>query len=77
VTGSVSNVVDDNGDALSGSLALGGSRLDRSGNPANDATLLVGASGTLTDSAGRDLIVGTQLEGDFLANALAGTSLAV
>ena len=61
------DVVDDVGNVLDGSLALGMGSFDRAGNPANDATLLIDANGTLVDSAGRNLVVGAQLEGDFLA----------
>lgn len=66
VTGDVSGFVDDDDEPLTGSLSLGNGSLDRGGSPTNDATLLVSASGTLTDDQGRTLVVGTQLEGDFL-----------
>lgn len=67
VSGSVSDFVDGDDNTLSGQLALTAGSLDRSGDPGSDATLLMTASGTLTDGQGRDLIIGTQLEGDFLS----------
>lgn len=66
ISGDVDRFVDDDNDDLTGSLTLTGGRLDRDGNPSNDATLVLTASGTLTDDRGRDLNIGTQLEGDFL-----------
>lgn len=66
VSGTVSDVIDDDNDALSGRLDLSGGSLDRAGNPSSDATLLLMARGTLTDSDGRALEIGAQLEGDFL-----------
>lgn len=68
VSGSVGSFVDEDDDALSGSLTLGNGSLDRDGNPSNDATLVLTATGTLTDDRGRDLDIGTQLEGDFLGS---------
>lgn len=68
VSGHVDNFVDADDDALTGSLTLGSGSLDRDGNPSNDATLVLTASGTLTDDRGRDLAIGTQLEGDFLGD---------
>lgn len=69
LTGSVTNFVDENDADLSGSLVLSGGGLNRAGNPASDATLTVGAAGTLTDSTGQQLAIGVQLEGDFLGGA--------
>lgn len=68
ISGSVDNFVDDDNDALGGSLRLSNGSLNRSGNPNSDATLVISAAGTLTDDRGRDLDIGTQLEGDFLGN---------
>lgn len=66
VSGSVRNVVDSGNAALSGQLTLSSGSLNRSGNPASDATLLMSARGTLRDAQGRDLAISTRLEGDFL-----------
>lgn len=67
VSGSVTDFIDADDAALSGTLALSAGSLDRGGNPSVDATLLMTASGTLRDAQGRNLEIGTQLEGDFLA----------
>ena len=67
VSGSVSGFVDGDDAPLSGQLALSAGSLDRGGDPSVDATLLMTASGTLRDAQGRDLVIGTRLEGDFLA----------
>lgn len=78
VSGSVDNFYDEDDDPLSGSLRLSNGSLDRDGSPSNDATLVLSASGTLTDDRGRDLELGTQLEGDFLGsdyNAVGGEVL--
>lgn len=66
VSGSVNDFVDSNDNDLSGQLSLTAGSLDRAGNPSSDATLMMTASGTLTDAQGRTLVMGTQLEGDFL-----------
>lgn len=66
VSGTVSDFVDSNDNALTGELTLSTGSLDRSGDPGSDATLLMRANGTLRDAQGQDLIIGTQLEGDFL-----------
>lgn len=65
-SGSVSGFVDSDENAVAGQLTLSAGSLDRGGNPASDATLLISANGTLQDAQGRSLEVGTQLEGDFL-----------
>ena len=72
VTGSVDDFADADDNAMSGSVTLSGGSLNRDGNPSNDATLLVQANGTLTDSADRALVLGAQLEGDFLGGAYTG-----
>ena len=66
VVGSVSDFVDSDDNALTGQLTLSAGSLDRGGNPSSDATLMMLANGTLRDAQGRDLIIGSQLEGDFL-----------
>lgn len=71
VSGSVSGFVDSDDNALSGQLTLTAGSLDRGGNPSSDATLMMTASGTLTDAQGRELVMGTQLEGDFLESGYA------
>ena len=52
--------------------------LDRTGNPADDATIGINLAGTLTDDADQDLVFGFALEGDFLGaeyNAVGGAAL--
>lgn len=66
VSGSVSDFVDSDDNALTGELTLSAGRLDRAGDPGSDATLTMQARGTLTDAQGQNLVIGTQLEGDFL-----------
>ena len=66
VSGSARDFVDGDNNALSGQLTFSAGSLDRGGNPSSDATLRMTASGTLTDTQGRDLVFGTRLEGDFL-----------
>ena len=66
VTGTISGFMDSDNDPLSGQMTLSRGSLDRGGNPAADATLLMTATGSLRDDAGRTLVIGTQLEGDFL-----------
>jgi hypothetical protein len=69
VTGAARNFIDDDNVALSGSLDLSNGSLDRAGSPSNDATLLISANGTLRDAQGRNLVIGTQFEGDFLGTS--------
>lgn len=66
VSGTVSDFVDSDDNALTGELTLSAGSLDRGGDPGSDATLVMQANGTLRDAQGQDLIIGTQLEGDFL-----------
>lgn len=78
-SGRVNDVVDSRDDPLSGTLAVSGGSLNRSGNPASDATLRgIAVDGTLRDGDGTTLDVGLRLEGDFLgstAQALGGEAL--
>ena len=66
VVGTASQFVDDNNDAVSGQLVLSAGMLDRAGNPENDATFSVTATGQLTELDGDILDFGGQLQGDFL-----------
>ena len=77
-SGTADDFVDSSDASLTGQLAVTSGSLDRDGNPANDATVGVGLSGTLTDDAGSDLVFGVQLEGDFLGtsnDAIGGAAL--
>lgn len=73
ISGTVSNVVDNQNRTLTGTLALSAGALDRAGTPAKNPTLTATASGTLTNAASQAMVFGTQLEGDFLS----GTAAAV
>lgn len=78
VGGQVRNFRDASNAPMTGNLTLSGGALDRDGNPQSDVTLTMSANGTLRDSAGRDLVFGTRLEGDFLGsshNAVGGDAL--
>lgn len=66
VSGAARDFIDSDDNALSGELALTAGSLDRGGDPSSDATLLITANGTLRDAQGRNLVIGSQLEGDFL-----------
>jgi len=77
--GSATDFIDSRDDPLSGSLAVSGGTLNRSGNTASDATLRgVSVAGTLRAGDGTTLDVGVQLEGDFLgttAEAVGGEAI--
>lgn len=77
--GTASGFVDEDDNDLTGSLTVSSGTLNRDGNPANDATVGIALSGTLTDTADRDLTFGSvALEGDFLGsayNAIGGAAL--
>ena len=68
VAGQIGGFEDEDGDDVAGSLTLSGGSLDRSGNPSSDSTFGVSISGTLTDDAARNLVIGGRLEGDFLGS---------
>jgi len=77
-TGSISDIVDEDGDALTGSLTLSSGSLNRSGSPTQDPTVAISISGSLTDGSAQTLNITGLLEGDFLgtsANALGGELL--
>jgi hypothetical protein len=77
-SGTASDFVDEDDNNLIGSLTVSDGALDRSGNPADDATVGVNLAGTLTDDADRDLVFGFALEGDFLGgdhDAIGGAAL--
>lgn len=78
VTGDAYNFRDEDGVAMDGTLRFGGGTFDRNGDPAVDATFTMTANGTLEDDQGRNLVFGTQLEGDFLGSnydAIGGDAL--
>lgn len=66
VSGTVTGLSDARDTDLTGTLRLSNGALNRGGSPVNDATLTANVAGTLTDGAGRDLVLGVRLEGDFL-----------
>lgn len=66
VSGTAQNFLDQDGAQLSGTLSLSDGVLDRTGDPVSDATFTFEATGDLTDSNGRILMVETAFEGDFL-----------
>lgn len=78
-TGSARDFVDSRDDPLSGTLTVSGGDLNRSGNPASDATLRgIAVTGVLRDGANVAYDVGIQLEGDFLgvtAQAIGGEAI--
>ncbi len=63
---------DGNDIGLNGTLVLSDGRFDRAGNPNENATINITTSGTLTDVQGRELMIGAQLEGDFLGSSYEG-----
>ena len=65
ISGSVLDIYDAGDNAVSGTLSLSNGSLDRSGDPAGDATLSADVTGTLTTSS-QSIVIGAQLEGDFL-----------
>lgn len=77
--GSATDFTDQRDDPLTGTLTISGGRLNRTGNPASDATLRgISVVGTLRDADGTALDLGLQLEGDFLgitAQALGGEAI--
>ena len=76
--GSASGFVDEDDNDLAGNLTVSNGSLDRTGNPADDATIGINLAGTLTDDADQDLVFGFALEGDFLGaeyNAVGGAAL--
>jgi hypothetical protein len=78
IDGEVTALTDAEGATIIGTLTLSDGVLDRAGNPFADATLTFAATGTLTDSTGRKLLVETRAEGDFLtdpARAMGGEVL--
>lgn len=78
ITGTVTGLSDADDKDVAGTLRLTDGALNRSGNPNSDATLSASVAGTLTDGAGRNLVVGVRLEGDFLgakADGIGGEAL--
>ena len=77
--GSATDFVDQQDAPLNGTLQVSGGSFNRDGNPASDATLRgITVAGTLQDNAGTSMIVGVQLEGDFLgssADAIGGEAI--
>jgi len=65
ISGTISNFVDDADNAVTGDLTITDGTFNRAGDPSDDPTLSINFAGTLTD-AGQDLVVGGQLQGDFL-----------
>jgi len=66
LTGSIDNLVDQDGDEVTGSLTLSSGSFDRSGSPTSDPTIAIAVSGSLTDDLAQSLAINGQLEGDFL-----------
>ncbi len=66
VSGQINGFTDDDGDPLTGSLALSAGALDRAGDPNSDSTFGVDVNGALTDDASRVLSIGARFEGDFI-----------
>lgn len=77
--GSATDFVDQQDAPIDGTLQVSGGTFNREGNPASDATLRgVAVAGTLEDGDGTQMVVGVQLEGDFLgttANAIGGEAI--
>lgn len=74
-SGTASNFVDAQNNSMSGALSLSETDIDINGNPNRDATILISANGTLTDSLGQQIRIFSQLEGDFWGsnyNSIAG-----
>lgn len=68
LTGNITDFVDQDGDALSGTLALTSGEFDRSGSPNADSTVGITVSGNLTDDTSQTLAINGRLEGDFLGS---------
>lgn len=66
LTGSITNLADQDGDAVTGSLTLSSGSFDRSGSPTSDPTIAIAVSGSLTDDLAQSFAINGQLEGDFL-----------
>lgn len=68
LTGNITDFVDQDGDALTGTLALTSGEFDRSGSPNADSTVGITVGGTLTDDTSQTLGISGRLEGDFLGS---------
>lgn len=69
LSGSISNVVDEEGNAMTGALSLTSGTFDRFGDPAADSTVGISFLGTLTDEDAQTISIGGRLEGDFLGTS--------
>ncbi len=68
-TGIIENFIDEDGNAMSGSLTLSSGTFDRLGDPAADSTIGIAVRGTITDATSQELTIGGRLEGDFLGSS--------
>lgn len=75
LTGRADNFFDETNAAVAGALTLSTGELNRSGNPNQDATLVMIMEGQLTDSDDHQMDLASQMEGDFIGaqhNAIGG-----
>lgn len=72
VSGVVSNLLDQGGNALSGEITLFGGLLDRGGDPNTNATLVFQGSGDLIDKNDNSIAFDLTFEGDFLNSDISG-----
>lgn len=68
VTGIIQDVVDEDGNSLTGQLTLSGGNLNRSGNPNVDATFVFQGEGELTTNKQELILFDLEFEGDFLGS---------
>jgi len=66
LSGNITDVVDQDGDPMTGTLDLSSGQFDRSGSPNADSTIGITVSGNLTDDTAQTLLIDGRLEGDFL-----------
>lgn len=72
ISGVAGGFLDDNGDALDGTIILSAGGLDRAGDPDVDATLTFEGSGELTSASGDVLVFEADFAGDFLGEEYQG-----
>jgi len=72
VSGAVSNLLDQGGNALSGEITLFGGLLNRDGDPNTDATLVFQGSGDPVDKSDNSIAFDLTFEGDFLNSDISG-----
>ncbi|MDX8355598.1 hypothetical protein [Cognatiyoonia sp. IB215182] len=72
ISGVASGFLDENGDALDGTIILSAGELDRAGDPEVDATLTFEGSGELTSVSGDVLVFDADFAGDFLGEDYQG-----